>query len=582
MAVQVHPAHVAVELRQGTLRGERGGVALGQPDHVVDVVAGDRRGHELDRANARARVVGGRERHLAGPAGVDVAGEEHGVAPPGVADHLEQAAALPGVAVPLVGVVGDALARDAQQLGERGGGPRLERGQEHGRDHHRVADDVPARGRGAQATGQPVELLGAGHGARDVDRVAVEPARHGGAVGPQVEHAQLGQRPPAQPPVEVPAVAQGLRPHGHPLEVGLRAGGLAVGERALVRLVVLGPARPGVVGHLVVVPRADPRHVRVQRLQVRVGAVLRQPDPVVGQGDDLVGRLVRADGPGLAHVLAAAVLVDVVAQLDDRVQVPAGLEVAVAGEEPGLPVGTRHHPDAPAPGGGRRAVGGGGAGAAGGRGLPEGAEAVVVPAVGGQAGAVDLDGVVAAGVGDERARPDDAREAGVEGDLPTDDDGGAQTRPGSGLGGGRDPRPQDEAVRHRVAGRDAVPEDALGRGGDGGPARDSARAGRRGPGQGARPEDGPAIEAGGGVGAVGGRGHDHAASLTCSRKGRGRKGRVVIGRSPREPVTISSAEDRPRRQSPPARSSAAWTGTARASRPTRAATGCDGRRPWSR
>src|SRR5699024_4891333 len=111
-----------------------------------------------------------------------------------------------------------------------------------------------------------------------------------------------------------------------------------------------------VVGQLVVVPRADPGDVRVQGLQVGIGVVLRQPDPIVGQGDDLVRWFVRAYRPDGGGVLAAAVLVDVVTEFDDRVQVAARLEVAVAGEVAGLPVGTRHHADTPAAGGGHGAV----------------------------------------------------------------------------------------------------------------------------------------------------------------------------------------------------------------------------------
>src|SRR5699024_5201853 len=230
------------------------------------------------------------------------------------------------------------------------------------------------------------------------------------------------------------------------LEVGLRARGLAVGPRALVRLVVLGAAGPRVVGHLVVVPRADPRHVGVQGLQVGIGAVLGQADPVIGQRDDLVRRLVVADGAVLTGVLAALVLVDVVAEFDDRVDVPTRLDVSVAGKEPGLPVGAGDHADAPAAAGGQGAGRGGRAGTTGAGGLAEPVEAIVVPAVRGEARAVDLDGVVAAGIGDDGARPHDGREVRVERDLPTDDDGGAQARTGAGFGGGRRARPEDHAV----------------------------------------------------------------------------------------------------------------------------------------
>ena len=53
----------------------------------------------------RRRVV----RQLGGPAGVDVAGDEQRVLDLVVADVLEDLAAVVGVAVPLVDVVGDAV-----------------------------------------------------------------------------------------------------------------------------------------------------------------------------------------------------------------------------------------------------------------------------------------------------------------------------------------------------------------------------------------------------------------------------------------------------------------------------------------
>src|SRR6185312_400688 len=70
---------------------------------VLEVVGGHRRGDELHadrvpRAGVR-RLVG---RQVAGPAGVDVAGDEHGVGDPVVAQVLEDLATVVGVAVPLV------------------------------------------------------------------------------------------------------------------------------------------------------------------------------------------------------------------------------------------------------------------------------------------------------------------------------------------------------------------------------------------------------------------------------------------------------------------------------------------------
>jgi hypothetical protein len=54
--------------------------------------------------------------------------------------------------------------------------------------------------------------------------------------------------------------------------------------------VVLGSARPGVVGELLVVPDRDDRGGGVQGLEVGIGLVLGVPCAVVGEGDDLVRR----------------------------------------------------------------------------------------------------------------------------------------------------------------------------------------------------------------------------------------------------------------------------------------------------
>src|SRR5699024_9361244 len=131
--------------------------------------------------------------------------------------------------------------------------------------------------------------------------------------------------------------------------------------------------------------------------QIRIGGVLGHPRPVVGERDGLVGGFVDAYRPARTGVAAVLVLVDVVAQVHDRVQVAAFGEVPVAGEVPGLPVRTRAHAQTQSVhrGAGRR----GRTGAAGGRERTVGRtavdpEPVVVVARRRQTGDVDLDGVV--------------------------------------------------------------------------------------------------------------------------------------------------------------------------------------------
>src|SRR4029450_6970614 len=107
--------------------------------------------------------------------------------------------------------------------------------------------------------------------------------------------------------------------------------------------VVLRPAAPHVDGHLVVVPRDDPRYGGVQGVQVGVVLVERVPGPVLGPRDGLVRGLGLADHGAAGVELAGAVLVDVVAQVHDHVEVPALGQVPVGGEVAGLPVRAAHH-----------------------------------------------------------------------------------------------------------------------------------------------------------------------------------------------------------------------------------------------
>ena len=220
--------------------------------------------------------------------------------------------------------------------------------------------------------------------------------------------------------------------------------------------VVLGAARPRVVGDLVVVPDGDDRRGRVQGLQVRVGLVTGVPDAVVGEGDDLVGRRVRPYDLVAGAVLAGAVLVDVVAEVQPRVQVAARGQMAVGGEVAALPVGAGDHAEAQAGGGG---VGGrGGAGAGGGRVGAAGREAEPVVRGGREAAYVRLDGVVGGGGRGRRALGDDGRERLVQGDGPADLDVRAESGAGYRGGGGRHPGPQQDPVGQRVTGGDAVQE----------------------------------------------------------------------------------------------------------------------------
>src|SRR3546814_5508634 len=148
----------------------------------------------------------------------------------------------------------------------------------------------------------------------------------------------------------------------HPLEVGLHRRGPAGAVVALVGLVVAGATGPGVVGDLVVIDGGDERVALVQGAQVGVGLVEGVAPSVVLEGHDLVARVVASTdvAPG-----AEAALVEVVAEVDDQVEVVALGPVPVGRGVPVLVVAARHDPH-PQPVYGR-AGGGGGAGAQMGR-----------------------------------------------------------------------------------------------------------------------------------------------------------------------------------------------------------------------
>ena len=100
-----------------------------------------------------------------------------------------------------------------------------------------------------------------------------------------------------------------------------------------------------VVGELVVVPDAQHRVLAVELLQIGIAAVLRVPRSVVVRRERLVRWLVGARqirivvGPG-------AVLVDVVAEVDDGVDVVATRHLRVAGEEAEREVRAAHDAEA--------------------------------------------------------------------------------------------------------------------------------------------------------------------------------------------------------------------------------------------
>ncbi len=454
MRVHVQPLHMAVGGPDRGDAGQRDGVR-GDVQEVVHVVGGDRGDHELGGDRRRGRVGRGLHRHLVGPCHVDVAGQEDGVADAPVAQVRQQFAPVVGVAVPLVGVDRQALLGQAEEFGERR--------QQVGRygaegdlgDHHGGADQPPGGVRAFQSGLEPVQLGAPGD--RTV-RVVHLPAAHPGLLVPeraQVEQVQVGEPAEAQPAV---GGARDGGPYGHPLEVGALGGGhprrpVALGAGSVVH----GAAGPGVVRELVVVPDGDHRMRGVQGPQVGVGLVDAVPGAVVGERDDLVGGGVLPYDLARGGEAAGRVLVEVVAEVQHRVQVAAGRQVPVRGEVARLPVGAGD--DAEADAAGLRVVGGGGAGAAHGGVDAGGGEAVVVGGGRCQAAYVGLDGVVGRGGGGRGSPRDHRPEVLVGRHFPVHRGVRAAAGAGHRAGLGRDPGPQQDAVRERVAGGHAVLED---------------------------------------------------------------------------------------------------------------------------
>ena len=239
------------------------------------------------------------------------------------------------------------------------------------------------------------------------------------------------QRPPAQ---------------RHHLVIGLVGVGPTLQEGDRVDLLLLGD-RPGVVVvELVVVPGDDPGAEGVHGPQVRVGLVLRVADAVVLERSDL-----RPDM--LADLaVAARALVDVVAEVDDQVEVVLG-HVLVGGIQARLEVLARGEGEPQLIG--LRARGGHGAGP-GDRALGvAGAEAVPVRAVGVQAIHLDVDRVAELGRGDRRAAAHDLLHRVVGRELPAHLDvlGGHPAARLQRLGG--QACPEDDPAGGRVARRDA-------------------------------------------------------------------------------------------------------------------------------
>ena len=172
---------------------------------------------------------------------------------------------------------------------------------------------------------------------------------------------------------------------------------------------MLGTAHIAVIGRLVVVPDHDPRGPGVGGLKLTVRFVAGVAGPIVSQGDAVMGRfrLAVQQLAGFEAVPFRGIFINVVAQVQDGIDPPElgdgliSVEIA-AGIEAAGGHGQDHI---------LHRAGGQGAGAAHGRGDAIGGKFVGIGPLGIQTGNIDLDRIIAAGVGDTGARLCTARPA---------------------------------------------------------------------------------------------------------------------------------------------------------------------------
>jgi hypothetical protein len=164
----------------------------------------------------------------------------------------------------------------------------------------------------------------------------------------RVEHHHSGQIAEIEGAPDAQTIAVERGTDRHPFVVGARRIEQSRFPRSLgFRLVILGAAAPTVVGRFVVVPYRDPRVLAVQFLQVRIAAIEGVAEAIVGQRQQLVARAELIDarlGDGLSDAVAAdreprrlvagrTVLVDVIAEVQHRVEVIAARCFAIDVEE---------------------------------------------------------------------------------------------------------------------------------------------------------------------------------------------------------------------------------------------------------
>ena len=191
-----------------------------------------------------------------------------------------------------------------------------------------------------------------------------------------------------------------------------------------------------------VVPYDDPRVPEMSGLQVRVGAVLGVADPVIFQRDSFARRFMRA-------IATTPVLVDIVAEVQHRVEIIAFRETAIGVEIPAGIGRTRNHSEAGALGRSRRR----GPGAPDRRNAVHRPEAIIEGGAVRQPGRIELDRPIQRRIGRFPAGRDPIGEVRVACHLPVYRDGLVPL--------GRYARPEDHGIGERIPTRHAMRKERL-------------------------------------------------------------------------------------------------------------------------
>ena len=89
-----------------------------------------------------------------------------------------------------------------------------------------------------------------------------------------------------------------------------------------------------------VIPRGDEGVARVQLLEIRIALVARVAAAVILQADHFRDGIMHAADRRARPIAARLVFVNVIAEMQDKIEVRPAREMAVGGEEPALEIRT--------------------------------------------------------------------------------------------------------------------------------------------------------------------------------------------------------------------------------------------------